>query len=121
MTTTETWTVRRPVDALRTEVDLLATPSQDPLDVLAEAGHLQAAVDKAMRQFVDDARDAGATWDQVGKALGVTKQAAHLRFGKPKPCDDCGHPDPHVPGRCEFFTAPKTAFPGSIERCPCGK
>lgn len=36
-------------------------------------GELEAAVQRA--------RDEGATWAQVGEALGVTRQAAWQRFG----------------------------------------
>jgi hypothetical protein len=28
------------------------------------------------------ARDKGATWEEIGDVLGVTKQAAQMRFGK---------------------------------------
>lgn len=31
--------------------------------------------------YVDRARELGATWAEVGAALGVTRQTAHERFG----------------------------------------
>lgn len=34
---------------------------------------------------VQIAREKGATWEQVGDTLGVTKQAAQQRFGKEYP------------------------------------
>lgn len=36
----------------------------------------------AVREAVEEARKAGATWEQVGEALGITRQAAHERYGK---------------------------------------
>ena len=41
----------------------------------AEAAELEAVA-------VREARAAGASWSQIGDALGVTKQAAQMRFGK---------------------------------------
>ena len=75
---------RRPVDHLHSEAAALANPGENdtPLDTLRDSRWLQDTVDKAMRQLVDDARAAGATWQQVGEALGVTRQAAQMRFGK---------------------------------------
>lgn len=43
---------------------------------------LSDMLDDARREAVGNARRAGATWDQVGEALGVTRQAAQMRFGK---------------------------------------
>ncbi len=33
---------------------------------------------------VETARAKGATWEEIGAVLGVTKQAAQMRFGKGK-------------------------------------
>lgn len=41
--------------------------------------------DAALRESVVQARDAGATWREVGDALGVTKQTAWEKFWR-----DCG-------------------------------
>lgn len=35
-----------------------------------------------IRQVVAECRDAGATWEQIGAALGVSRQAAHNMYGK---------------------------------------
>lgn len=35
-----------------------------------------------VQSAVDLARDKGATWEEIGEVLGVTKQAAQMRFGK---------------------------------------
>lgn len=76
------WGKRRPIDHLHAEVGVLADPGEDrtPVQVLHDARWLQDAVDKAMRQLVDDARTDGATWQQVAEALGVSRQAAWERF-----------------------------------------
>lgn len=55
----------------------------------AEIEDAQARLEVAVRA----ARAAGATWAQVGQAMGVTRQAAHERWGHiPRagcPRDDC--------------------------------
>ena len=78
------WNARRPIDHLHSMAATLADPGEDrtPLQVVEDARWLQDQVDRAMRQLVDDAREAGASWADVGKALGVSRQAAHERFGK---------------------------------------
>lgn len=41
----------------------------------------QMSADLVSRQIVDAARVAGATWQDVGNVLGVTRQSAEQRFG----------------------------------------
>ena len=41
-----------------------------------------ARIEQAQRETVGAARRAGATWQQVGDAFGITRQAAQQRFGK---------------------------------------
>ena len=48
----------------------------DPLDALRELARTEAALDELRRQQVAAARAAGATWEQVGEALGVSRQSA---------------------------------------------
>ncbi|HEY7468105.1 MAG TPA: Clp protease N-terminal domain-containing protein [Acidimicrobiia bacterium] len=59
-------------------------PDGDPLAYLAEAVMLAVQLDEMGDQlvgyFVDLAREAGASWADVGQSLGVTKQAAQKRF-----------------------------------------
>jgi hypothetical protein len=44
------------------------------------ASHLGELADHLVGHFVDQARNAGASWAEIGDALGVTKQAAQKRF-----------------------------------------
>jgi ClpA/ClpB-like protein len=42
--------------------------------------HLGELSDHVIGHFVDEARKAGASWTDIGQAMGVTKQAAQKRF-----------------------------------------
>jgi hypothetical protein len=56
----------------------------DELDQLssavAAADHLGDLADHLIGHFVDQARRSGASWTDIGRAMGVTKQAARKRF-----------------------------------------
>ena len=58
-----------------------ALPS-DPLDALRELTEGEAELDRLRRASVRAARAAGATWDQVGEALGMTRQSAWEYFSR---------------------------------------
>lgn len=59
-------------------------PVSDPLGRLADAveagASISALADHLVGHFVDEARAAGASWAQIGVALGVSKQAVQQRF-----------------------------------------
>ena len=57
------------------------TPQKELDNVAKALGELRAAQDK-LRNRVRQAVAAGASWADVGEALGVTRQAAWERFGK---------------------------------------
>ncbi|MEZ0353685.1 Clp protease N-terminal domain-containing protein [Mycobacterium sp. pR1184] len=62
----------------------------DALDQLADAvlaaEHLGEIADHLIGHFVDQARRSGASWTDIGKSMGVTKQAAQKRFvPRPEP------------------------------------
>jgi hypothetical protein len=59
-------------------VNTLATSS--PLDALAVAVEMKRTSERCTHRAVIDARDDGATWEEIGKALGITKQAAYDRW-----------------------------------------
>lgn len=48
----------------------------DPLDALRALARTEAELDELRRQQVAAARGAGATWEQVGEALGMSRQSA---------------------------------------------
>jgi hypothetical protein len=57
-----------------------ATALQHLVDSVSLAAHLGELADHLVGHFVDQARNAGASWAEIGDALGVTKQAAQKRF-----------------------------------------
>lgn len=70
----------------RTEAFLASrvlTSNDDWTGSIQGAVGIQEAADKVVRAVVRQARDNGATWQIVGDALGVTRQAAFQRYGKP--------------------------------------
>jgi hypothetical protein len=57
---------------------------EEPLDQLQDAviaaDHLGEVADHLIGHFVDQARRSGASWTDIGKSMGVTRQAAQKRF-----------------------------------------
>jgi hypothetical protein len=51
-----------------------------PIEALRECCRAETALGKPMWQTVGKAREAGQSWTEIGKALGVTKQTAWQRF-----------------------------------------
>src|SRR3954471_20017911 len=67
--------------------DLIAAINRvhpDPLDGLADAmlaaDHLGEIADHLVGHFVDQARRSGASGTDIGRSMGVSKQAARKRF-----------------------------------------
>ncbi len=74
--------------------DLIAairTVHDDELEQLTSAmiaaDHLGDLADHLIGHFVDQARRSGASWTDIGRAMGVTKQAARKRFLPKDPGD----------------------------------
>ncbi|WP_326553340.1 DUF3887 domain-containing protein [Micromonospora sp. NBC_01813] len=59
------------------------TSGDDWAASIGRAVRIQAAADDVVRAAVQQARRNGATWQVVGDALGVSRQAAFQRYGKP--------------------------------------
>ncbi|MFF7365276.1 Clp protease N-terminal domain-containing protein [Streptomyces sp. NPDC008125] len=57
------------------------------------ADHLGDIADHLIGHFVDQARRSGASWTDIGRSMGVTRQAAQKRFVPKKP-DESAEPDP---------------------------
>lgn len=66
------WWVARTIDAL----DSTRRGAQRPVEHLERLRHAREALDVATNLMVDAARAEGASWADVGRALGITRQAA---------------------------------------------
>jgi hypothetical protein len=53
------------------------------LRVVTRTASLRSELDELLASLVDQARQDGATWQAVGDALGISRQAAFQRFGHP--------------------------------------
>jgi hypothetical protein len=62
-------------------------------DAVLAADHLGEVADHLIGHFVDQARRAGASWTEIGRSMGVTKQAAQKRF-VPKAAGEPSEMDP---------------------------
>ena len=54
--------------------------TETPLAQVEAYAKARRHIDSAVRVAVVDARHQGATWEQLGDALGVSASAAHQRF-----------------------------------------
>ena len=70
-------TVAAVIDALRQGGHVPAE-----LNTVRLATRMRAVADAALQQCVDRAKVAGHTWQEIGDALGTSRQAAFQRFGK---------------------------------------
>jgi Protein of unknown function (DUF3887) len=74
---------------LAEQASALAGAARNPLvqprylDLIRSAEAARKMADHVLTLCVQQARDAGHTWQQIGDLLGVTRQAAFQRFGKP--------------------------------------
>src|SRR5947208_12736498 len=55
-------------------------PLEQLTDAVLAADHLGDVADHLIGHFVDQARRSGASWTEIGRSMGVTKQAAQKRF-----------------------------------------
>ncbi|MFE7188242.1 Clp protease N-terminal domain-containing protein [Kitasatospora sp. NPDC057541] len=65
-------------------IDAIKKLHADALDQLSDAviaaDHLGELADHLIGHFVDQARRSGASWTDIGRSMGVSKQAAQKRF-----------------------------------------
>ncbi|MGW0818809.1 Clp protease N-terminal domain-containing protein [Streptomyces viridiviolaceus] len=57
-----------------------AEPLEQLQDAVIAGEHLGEVADHLIGHFVDQARRSGASWTDIGKSMGVTRQAAQKRF-----------------------------------------
>ena len=62
-------------------------PLEQLTDAVLAAETLGEVADHLIGHFVDQARKSGASWTEIGKCMGVTKQAAQKRFVPKAPID----------------------------------
>jgi Clp amino terminal domain, pathogenicity island component len=81
--------------------DLIAAIQRADDDVLRQltsavvlADHIGEVADSLIGHFVDQARRSGASWSDIGRSMGVTRQAAQKRFVSREP----GRPSAVDPG-----------------------
>lgn len=64
---------------------MTSTEKAGPLVALTRVAKLADEMDDVVTRLVDEARraDPPATWADIGAALGITRQAAYHRYGRP--------------------------------------
>ena len=69
------------LDDLIAAIEKVHTGALDQLsDAVLAADHLGEVADHLIGHFVDRARRSGASWSEIGRSMGVSKQAAQKRF-----------------------------------------
>src|ERR671919_1439407 len=81
MTTNPNITSSVRLDDLIAAIKKVHTDALDQLqDAVIAADHLGEVADHLIGHFVDQARRSGASWTDIGRSMGVTRQAAQKRF-----------------------------------------
>ncbi|MFD9130241.1 Clp protease N-terminal domain-containing protein [Kitasatospora sp. NPDC059571] len=79
-------------------IEAIKKSHTDALDQLTDAviaaDHLGEIADHLIGHFVDQARRSGASWTDIGRSMGVTRQAAQKRFVPKDPGGEPGALDP---------------------------
>src|SRR3954464_12140846 len=100
-------------------IEAIKKVHEDALDQLQDAviaaDHLGDVADHLIGHFVDQARRSGASWTEIGRSMGVSKQAAQQRFVAKGP-DEASQLDPQqgfgrftLPARNVVMTAQNEA------------
>ncbi|RLP99591.1 Clp protease N-terminal domain-containing protein [Micromonospora sp. CV4] len=82
-------------------------------DAVIAADHLGDVADHLIGHFVDQARRSGASWTDIGRSMGVSKQAAQKRF-VPKASTEAAALDPNA-GFGRFTTRARNVVMASQE------
>ncbi|WP_007517540.1 Clp protease N-terminal domain-containing protein [Pseudofrankia sp. EUN1h] len=67
-------------DLIETIKKVHSSPLDQLTDAVIAADHLGDVADHLIGHFVDQARRSGASWTEIGRSMGVSKQAAQKRF-----------------------------------------
>ncbi|HKT55977.1 MAG TPA: helix-turn-helix domain-containing protein [Microbacterium sp.] len=62
--------------------DLDELHAADPATGLRAATALRRLAERVEAMHVAEARRAGWSWEQIGDALGITRQSVHAKYGK---------------------------------------
>jgi len=78
----------KPITPAQSKADArpTSTPGDPRLRALDELDRLRTQLEQAtqrQKRAVQRARDTGASWHQIGLAMGTTAQGAHKRFRRP--------------------------------------
>lgn len=65
-----------------TALDLEQLRTTDPATGLHAVGALHRLAERVEALHVAEARRAGWSWEQIGDALGITRQSVHAKYGK---------------------------------------
>lgn len=65
---------------LKTPFAVESSPVEEILAHLSNLASASAELDERLASCVGEARSVEATWEQIGQALGVTRQSAWQRF-----------------------------------------
>ncbi|MDR2998831.1 MAG: helix-turn-helix domain-containing protein [Microbacterium sp.] len=65
-----------------TSLDLEQLTTTDPATGLRAVGALHRLAERVEAIHVAEARKAGWSWEQIGDALGVTRQSVHTKHGR---------------------------------------
>lgn len=67
---------------IKIDVKQLAHLKTSLLQTMAEQADLERQAKYELRTLAVEARAAGATWQQIGNAVGTSKQAAAIRYSR---------------------------------------
>jgi hypothetical protein len=66
---------------------MIRSSDPDPMEVIRLAGTYQRYLFEIQDKAVRAARSQGRTWEEIGEAVGTTRQAAWQRFSKMAPAN----------------------------------
>ena len=75
-------------DSPKETLAYLAKQLDDEPDLMNQLGQvrlIELLLNKARAQIVSEARAGGTSWQEIGDALGISKQAAWERYGQDQP------------------------------------